>query len=209
MTELGIYGGTFAPIHRGHVMAARRFYDELSLDRLLVMPAFLPPHKTVAEGDSPIHRLQMATLAFAGDPRQITVSDYEISRGGKSYTYLTLEHFQAPDTRLTFLCGTDMFLTLDQWRCPERIFALARIAHIRRRDEEDEEAISRMTEYYRRSYGATIIDLPCDPIEVSSTEIRERCRREEDVTLLVPEEVASYITAHRLYGSGNREEPFA
>ena len=134
MIEKGIYGGTFAPVHNGHVAAARAFYDALGLDELLVIPAFLPPHKETEKGDDPAARLAMTRLAFEGDPRRITVSGYEIEQQGTSYTYKTLEHFTAPDTRLTFLCGTDMFLTFDTWKHPEIIFALARIAHVRRAD---------------------------------------------------------------------------
>lgn len=205
MIELGIYGGTFAPIHRGHMSAAQVFYDTLQLDRLLIVPTFLPPHKEVSDGDTPTHRLRMATLAFADDPRHITVSDYEILAGGKSYTYRTLEHFLSPDTRLTFLCGTDMFLTLDSWRCPERIFELSRIAHIRRRDGEDEAAITEMTAYYRKRYSAEIVDLVCDPVTVSSTEVRRRCEAGEEITSLVPPAVASYIAKQGLYGYGRND----
>ena len=202
MTELGLYGGTFAPIHLGHVHAARAFYDTLALDRLLVIPAFIPPHKPAAAGDTPADRLRMAELAFADDPRSITISDYEIRSRGKSYTYRTLRHFTAAGTRLTFLCGTDMFLTLDTWRKPEVIFSLARIAHIRRQidSEETEARIAEKTGQYRRVFHADIIESPSDPVAISSTEVRTVCRTGGSPEGLVPAAVAAYIRENRLYG---------
>jgi len=203
MIERGIYGGTFAPVHNGHVAAARAFYDVLSLDELLVIPAFLPPHKETEKGDDPTARLAMTRLAFEGDPRNITVSGYEIEQQGTSYTYKTLEYFTAPDTRLTFLCGTDMFLTFDSWKPPEIIFALARIAHVRREnlDAEEEGKIAAMTEHYREAYGAEILHLDIPVYELSSTAIRIRCREGKDISHLVPPAVCDYIAARRLYQS--------
>lgn len=203
MTELGIFGGTFAPIHRGHVEAANAFYDAFKLDELLVIPTYLPPHKEAAPGDDPAERLAMTKLAFRDNPRRITVSDYEIQKGGTSYTYQTLTHFTAPDTRLTFLCGTDMFLTFDSWKHPEIVFSLARIVHIRREDtdSETEARIAAMTAHYRKVYGGEVIQLDAPVVEISSTEIRTLCREGRDVSHLVPPSVCDYIAAHRLYGN--------
>ena len=145
----------------------------------------------------------MACLAFEDNPRRVTVSDYEILSGGTSYTYKTLMHFSAPDVRLTFLCGTDMFLTLPQWKNPEKLFALSRIAHVRRTElsSETEEAVLRCTEEYRRVYGGDILHLTLPPCEISSTMVRDRCSRGETIADLVPPSVHDYITAHRLYGN--------
>ena len=201
MIELGIYGGTFSPIHNGHIYAAERFYDALSLDRLLVIPTYLPPHKEADTGCTPEQRLAMTSLAFEENPRCIEVSDYEIQQKGKSYTYLTLQHFSAPDTRLTFLCGTDMFLTFDEWKKPEIIFSLSRVALIRREDtdSETEEAIAAMKEHYRRDYSADIVEILSKPIEISSTQIREQIRNGGNISGFVPQKICDYIAAHRLY----------
>ena len=202
MIELGIYGGTFAPVHNGHVAAAKAFYDTLGLYGLLVIPTYLPPHKETETGDDPAARLAMTELAFRDDPRNIIVSDYEIAQKGTSYTYKTLEHFTAPDTRITFLCGTDMFLTFDSWKHPEIIFRLARIAHVRRESltAEEEWRVTAMTEHYREAYGADILHLNLPVYEISSTEIRALCREGKDISPLVPPSVCDYIAAHRLYG---------
>ena len=94
--KIGIYGGTFGPVHLGHIRAAHAFLDACCLDRLYILPTAIPPHKAVSQADTPEERLQMLKLAFSepeyADDR-IIVSDYEQKRGGKSYTILTLEHF--------------------------------------------------------------------------------------------------------------------
>ncbi len=200
--KLGIYGGTFAPIHNGHVNAARRFYDAMSLDSLLIMPTFLPPHKEAAPGDTPEARLTMARLAFREERRRITVSDYEIRQGGRSYTYLTLRHFASPDTELLFLCGTDMFLSLPVWRRPEEIFSRCTVALIRREagDPALDERIAAAKERYRREYHAEIKEIPTEPLAISSSEIRQRLLRSQSIRGLVPDPVCEYIAANRLYG---------
>ena len=121
--RVGIYGGTFAPPHVGHVEAARAFMKQMRLDYLYVIPTAIPPHKTTDFDIDPYHRLAMCDLAFSGIDGVI-VSDIELRRGGVSYTVDTLRELTAPDTRLFLFCGTDMFLTLDQWYCADEIFKL-------------------------------------------------------------------------------------
>ena len=119
MEKIGLYGGTFGPPHLGHVYAAKTFLREVAPDRLLIMPAGIPPHKEKAAGDTPELRLAMCRAAF-GDLPHTEISDYEIRKPGKSYTVETLEHLAAPGREITMLCGTDMFLTLDHWhRAPD------------------------------------------------------------------------------------------
>lgn len=196
----GIYGGTFAPPHNGHVHAARCFAEEMDLDKLYIMPTFIPPHKTGEPGDNPSDRLEMARLAFAGIERTV-VSDFEILRGGKSYTVNTLEHFYG-DGELMFLCGTDMFLSLGKWYRPERIFELADIVFMRREraSEPIDNQISDACEYYKRNFGARVTMLKAPAIELSSTEVREAASSGRDIGGLVPAPVAEYIRKKGLYG---------
>ncbi len=202
--ELGIYGGTFAPVHRGHLRAAADFLRVCSLDRLLVMPTAIPPHKQICFDDAPLHRLEMAKLAFAAFPEygtRVQVSDFEIAAGDRCYTYRTLEHFKQPGVHLTFLCGTDMFLSLDTWRYPDRIFALSAIA-VARREASDpvlEREIVEKTAYYREHFHAEIVPIPGEAISISSTEIRRRVACGESTEDVLPPSVRSYIDAHRLY----------
>lgn len=200
-TKLGIFGGTFAPIHNGHLNAAIVFYDRMALDRLIIMPTFIPPHKKISADDDPEKRLEMCRLAFSGEKRNITVSDYEIGQGGKSYTYLTLRHYSAPDCDITFLVGTDMFLSLDSWKEPAEIFSLARIALIRREaaDCGIEAMITEAKEKYRTDYHADIADIKCPAVDISSTEVRTLAAEGRDISGLVPDSVRDYIIENRLY----------
>lgn len=200
MKKLGIYGGTFAPIHNGHINAARVFYDSLGLDELLVMPTYLPPHKQVNADDDPALRLEMAALAFKNEERSIKVSDYEIEKGGKSYTYLTLEHFASPDTEMYFLMGTDMFLTLDGWKYPERICELCTVVLVRREgDKSLDGEIEKAKKSYKYNYDTNIVEIDVPPIELSSTDIRGLIREGKDVSSCLPGSVLEFIKGNRLY----------
>lgn len=201
MKRLGIYGGTFNPIHIGHIKAAKAFYDEMKLDELMVIPTAVSPFKTNDVDNDPYERLKMVKAAFENDERNISVSDYEISQGGKSYTYLTLEHFSSPDTELYFLMGTDMLLSLDGWKNPDIILKLATVCHIRRADvdHDTEEAIEEAISRYESEYNAKIIDLTTEPFEVSSTEIRNAVKEGKSISDYVTSEVEEIIKNDRLY----------
>ncbi len=204
MKQVGIYGGTFAPVHLGHVYVARLLATLCDLDRLWIMPARKPPHKKLSGGDTPQDRLHMLRLAFpeAGEATSVLqISDYELTKEEPSYTALTLAHFAEEDTALTFFCGTDMFKSLSDWYQPERIFALATIAHMPRTDLTDEEtaALSALTEEYQARFGARIKHLPIKPMPMSSTRVREAIQRGEELSGMLSPAVADYIQAHGLY----------
>ena len=170
--RLGIYGGTFSPPHLGHVCAASSFVRGAALDKLIIMPDFIPPHKSNFGNVLPEDRLEMCRIAFSDVPCA-EVSDFEILRGGKSYTYLTLQAFAKNDVELFFLCGTDMLLTLDTWKCPEIIFDLATICYVRRESDARNDVLIRekIAEFEKR-FGARIIELEHEVIEASSTDLR-------------------------------------
>ncbi len=197
--RIGIYGGTFAPVHRGHVAAAEAFLKQMDLDLLYVIPAGLPPHKQIDAADDPAHRLAMCELAFGG-MKNVIVSDMEIARQGKSFTVDTLRLLSAEDRRLFLLMGTDMMLTLDEWREPEEIFRLCYPIYIRREQDPILEArIVAKNKLYQEKYGKIARRLMADVIELSSTEIRARVTAGEPIDDLVPPAVAAYITAKGLY----------
>ena len=207
---LGIYGGTFSPPHIGHVNAGLAFLRQLNLDRLMVMPSRIPPHKPEATMD-PFHRYRMTQLAFQDAPEYgdtLFVSDWEITRQSISYTVNTLKFFSFQGYKLYFLCGTDMFLSLDQWRQPEEIFALATIAYIRREDETP--AIRQMIDdakyRYRIKYNATPVEIITKPIDISSSEIRQRLISGEDVSSWISPAVHQYIQENGLYLPDQRSE---
>lgn len=205
--KIGIYGGTFDPVHLGHIRSAYAFLTACQLDRLFIMPNYIPPHKTPLTGNNPSLRLQMLNIAFAPLPfynDKIIVSDYEIRQKDISYTYKTLEHFKFISDDLTFLCGTDSFLDLENWKEFEKIFNLAKIAHIVRPNTCDVSQITLETkEKYRQKYNAKIVDVPMAPIDISSTEIRNRIKNKQDTSTLIPQDVRNFIDNYNIYGEDN------
>jgi nicotinate-nucleotide adenylyltransferase len=199
MLRVGIYGSTFAPIHNGHVAAARAFMEQMKLDYLFVIPTYLPPHKQISSSDDPLYRLKMCELAFAGVDG-VVISDVEIRRGGKSYTYDTLKELSREGTRLFLLCGTDMVLTFDTWYRFEDILKMCYPVYVRREDDPllGSRVVAKITEYYQK-YGVMFRKIVTDPIPLSSTEIREAARAGRDISAMVPRGVAEFIHKNRLY----------
>ncbi len=197
--RVGIFGGTFAPIHNGHVEAAKAFMEQMKLDYLYIMPACIPPHKQIDSSDDPIYRLRMCELAFS-DVDGVLISDLEIKRGGKSYTYDTLVELSNPNTRLFFMCGTDMVLTFDTWYRAEDLFKLCYPVYVRREDDPimTQRIVSKISEYYQK-YGVMFRRIMVEPIEISSTQIRKMVAKGDDISNLVPEKVAQFIKENRLY----------
>jgi nicotinate-nucleotide adenylyltransferase len=197
MKRIGIYGGTFSPPHLGHYQALSAFVAEERLDEILVIPTNIPPHKATDGETSAEARLAMCRLAFADLP--VTVSDREIRRGGTSYTALTLNELKKDDVTLIFLCGTDMFMSMDTWYRHEEIFALAEIVYATR--EEDghmQAALGEKAAHYKEKYGATVRPLTSAVVEISSTELRKAIEAGEDTPFLSPQ-VKEYIRKWRLY----------
>lgn len=203
--KLGIYGGSFSPPHMGHFKSALHFYDSCGLDKLLIMPAGIPPHKVVPHMPEGPLRQEMLQKAFCREKignRCIEVCDYELSKNGKSYTYLTLEHFAEKDVALFLLVGSDMFLTLDKWNRPETIFRLATIVLNPREHSVPLEAFEEKKKLYTEKYGARVIFTHFDPIEISSSDVRSALAKGEDPSSFLDPEVLSFIREQKLYGSG-------
>lgn len=197
--RVGIYGGTFAPIHNGHIDSALAFMRQMKLDYLYVIPTYLPPHKEVNFADSPKMRLRMCELAFEGIDGVI-VSDIEIRRGGKSYTYDTLKELSGDDKKLFLLCGTDMVLSFDTWYRFEDIFGLCYPTYVRRENDKilENRIINKITEYYNK-YGVMFRRILTEPIEISSTDIRKACKEGRDISKMVPPSVEKFIRENKLY----------
>jgi len=195
----GIYGGTFSPPHIGHISAARAFAEQMALDELLIIPALLPPHKTIDYEDHPEKRFRMCELAF-GDIGCATVSDIELRREGKSYTVDTLKALAREGRELLLLCGTDMIMTLDEWRAPDEIFSLCTPVYIRREnDAELDTAIEKKIALYKAKYGVDVPNISVSPIELSSSEVREAVNDGRGIEKLVTPAVAEYIREEGLY----------
>jgi nicotinate-nucleotide adenylyltransferase len=220
-SRVGVLGGTFNPIHLGHLLLAESFRDRLALDRVLFVPAGTPPHKT-ARGLAPAHhRYAMAALAVAGNPA-FAVSDVEVRRSGPSYSVDTLEALAGewPGARLFFLMGSDTFLDLPTWRTPERLPTWATLAVGYRAgsgfDPEANEAravLARLGRYSWRRIGADagraaaldavapgeVLLVDTRSLPVSAQELRGVLAAGHSVRYLVPSAVADYIAQQRLY----------
>ena len=195
----GIYGGTFSPVHNGHIAAAKAFMEQMWLDILYVIPTGVTPHKDMKGDATAKDRLEMCRLAFA-DVDGVIVSDLEMRREGKSYTVDTLRELYDPSGRLFFLMGTDMLLTLDQWREPEEIFKLCYPVYIRREADAtlDDRIVEKITSYHQR-FGKMVPRIVAPAIELSSSQVRETVARGDSIEDMVPTAVARYIQKNLLY----------
>lgn len=197
--RVGIYGGTFSPIHIGHVAAAKAFMQQMWLDVLYVIPTGITPHKPMCGDATAADRLAMCRLAFDGMDGVI-VSDMEIRREGKSYTVDTLRELSRPEDRLFFLCGTDMMLTLDRWYCAEEIFKLCYPVYMRRESDTslDGVIVEKVAEYQEK-YERVVRRIVAPVIEVSSADIRRAIAGQDAWEHMVPPTVATYIKEKGLY----------
>lgn len=196
--KLGIMGGTFNPIHNGHLFVADTARRELGLDEVRFIPTGDSPHKEHV-GVSGAHRLDMVRLATAGWTG-FTVSDMEIRRGGRSYTCDTLRELSKtePGCELYFIMGGDMLSTFTTWRNPDWIVHYARIVATMR-PGDDSARIRRVCDYLRMEYSSEVKILSPTGPDISSTEIRRRVALGEDISALVPPSVEKYIRENELY----------
>lgn len=195
----GIYGGTFAPPHIGHIRAAEEFVDLMKLDELLIIPAFIPPHKAIDASDEPQKRIDMCKIAFS-HIEKAKISTMEIERGGKSYTYETLEELSRDGRELFMLVGTDMALTLGEWRLPERIFELCTPVCVRREEDvETTAALEAKNREFIEKFGKGLIFLDVPVVDISSTEIRDAVKSGRSIDGYVTAGVRDYIYEKGLY----------
>lgn len=196
MEKIGILGGTFNPVHLEHVSLAKCAVEELGLDKLLVMPTFMPPHKSTAPAPAK-DRLKMLELAFLNNDK-IVVSDYEIERQGKSFTYLTVEHFKSLyNAQIYFIVGGDMLTDFKTWKFPERILSVADLAVFGRDDFFTDYANE--SAYFKRRFNKDYIKLNYKGKNFSSTIIRIYSAFSLSLEGLVPKEVEKYIKDNGLY----------
>jgi nicotinate-nucleotide adenylyltransferase len=197
--RLGLLGGTFDPIHYGHLLLAERCREECGLDRVWFLPAGQPPHKT-ADGISPgPQRAEMVEFAIAGHP-QFQVSRIELTRTGRSFTIDTLRelHAEDPSRELFFLIGADSLADLPDWRDPAGIVDLATIVAVNRGDRPLPDL-----DGLRRALGSAIADrvrlVTMPGIDLSSTDIRRRFRGGKSIRFMTPRPCEVYIQEHQLY----------
>ena len=202
MERIGIYGGTFNPPHIGHIRAAMDAVRALELTKLYVIPDRIAPHKEIPEGSpSPQQRLSMLRHAL-DNVLNVEVSDIELRREGKSYTYETVEQLRAlhPDADLVLLMGTDMFLSFHEWRCPERILDQASLGVFYRGDRNEQTAID--ARKAKMEAAGHRVRLVCNTVvDISSTDLR-RMLVFGCASPFLPNGVGEYIRENGLYGTG-------
>ena len=200
MKKIGILGGTFDPVHYGHIALAEDAVREAGLHEVVMIPARIQPFKQDREYASGDDRFNMLALA-AGKDDHITVSKYELQQESISYTYLTLRHMQeffGKDTRLYFITGTDSFLKIDTWMNAEEL--LTNYAYIigtrpGYRQDEYRKALQKIT----AAYGTEVISMNKTELDISATQIRQMVAEGKPIGDLVPPEVERYIREHGLY----------
>mgnify|MGYP003308474455 CR=1 FL=1 len=200
--RLAIFGGTFSPVHNGHIKAMEAYANKVHPDILYIIPTSVPPHKVRADSATDRQRINMLRL-IADEldvPCEVFVSDMEILRGGKSYTVDTLLALRKFSKTLYMYCGTDMLLSLDTWHDPCTIMNLATVAYMQREsDLRLNESVEAKAKDLVERFNARLIKIPEVPFEVSSSEIRERVKHGESISHLVPKAVEEYIYREGLY----------
>jgi len=211
--RIGILGGTFNPIHYGHLRSAEEIAADLRLERVLFVPSSEAPHKTRVGLAPATHRLAMVRLATAGNPRFRT-ADLEVKRGGRSYSVDTLRELRrrlGDDAELDFLIGLDAFRQIDSWKEYAEIFSLVDLVVTSRPPEEISRRATLPPVAVRRDFcyragrgwvhrsGHTILFRSVTALDISASDIRSRLARRESIRYLVPPAVERYIARHRLY----------
>lgn len=196
--RIGILGGTFDPIHNAHLVCAEQVYEACGLDRVLIMPAYVPVFKKDQHVTGADMRREMCELAIADKP-ELTLCTLELDRAGDTYTVDTLEELRRthPDTDFFFIVGMDAFVTLPQWKDATRLAELATFICVTRPGFTlDVNAQKRLDE---AGFRSQIVEM--EPLAIPSTEIRDRVARGKSIAELVPPAVCDYIADNGLYAS--------
>ena len=200
--RIGILGGTFDPIHLGHLIIAEQARDQYELDRVLLIPSghsYFKDNRSKKVQSAQV-RLRMTQIAAEGYA-PFEVSDIEVNRPGNTYSFETLEELKAdnPDAKLFFIVGADTVCAMRTWREPARIFAVCTILAAMREDQVDPEKLREETRSLEKDFGARIYPVSIPNIGISSTQIRERAALGKSIHYLVPDPLESYIIETGIY----------
>lgn len=196
MSKIGILGGSFNPIHNGHLYIARQALERCGLDQILFVPTGRAPHKDNRNFVSKQHRYEMTRLAIAGEPR-FAVSDIEIQTEGVCYTVHTMAALQKqyPESTLYYIIGADSLFSILTWHRPEQLLKTLKLIVV----DRDGQDIDARAGQYRRQYGADITVCHIPPVDISATEIRRAYARGRTSGGAVPAAVEQYIIKHHLF----------
>jgi len=198
--DIGIFGGSFDPIHTGHLMLAESARTEAGLDRLIILPAYESPFKVGQSNADSKDRMQMAILA-AEENENMEVSSFDIDKGKVSFMVdllMEMEEMFAPEDKFYFISGTDSILKIEKWKGSDILLTRYGFVVGSRPGYRTEE-LTQHVEHLRKTYGTDIriVDIP--QVDISSTDIRQRCRDGRTIKYMVPEKVEKYIIQHGLY----------
>lgn len=189
MTRIGLFGGSFDPIHNGHILSSLAIKEKRDLEKIIFIPCHISPHKLEGGHSSPEDRMNLVNLAISNIP-YFEVSDYEIEKGEISFTIDTVRHFKEMYEEIDLIIGYDNLLVFDEWKDPDELVKLVNLVVLKRKTDLGEK-MNRFFAY------ANFVDTPVIPI--SSTEIRERIRKLLPVNYFVPDKVLTYIKNNNLY----------
>lgn len=198
--KIGIMGGTFDPIHNGHLMLGRYARDLFRLDEIWYMPNGTPPHKSSASIESKTsHRVEMVRLAIEQEP-EFRLELYEVNRKDVNYSYLTMEHFKEkyPEHEFYFIIGADSLFAIEKWKCPERLLKTCTILAAYR-DGKNKNEMEAQICYLNQKYGADIRLLNTPDVDIASSEIRKSLKKRDSINEKVPKVVCDYICKNHLY----------
>ena len=203
--RIGLFGGSFNPIHNGHITLAENIKKELSLDKVILIPSGEAPHKSSAEYADAKHRLSMCRLAIEGT-EGFEVSSFETDRSGRSYSIYTVKYFRElyPNDELFLIVGSDMLMCFDKWYRFEEILSLTAVAAATR-NGDDIEQLKKIAQKLQK-YGKIIV-VNNSPVIVSSTKIRKMIKNNEDTYCYLREKVVKYIRMNDLYPNDSEDEP--
>lgn len=202
--KIGIMGGTFDPIHIGHLLLGQFAYEDFGLDEIWFLPNGNPPHKQTEEGKKALHnRIEMVRLAIQEKP-YFKLCLHEAKETEHSYTYRTMQELNDlyPEHKFYFILGADSLFEIETWKYFREIFPTCTILAAMR-DDKNVEAMLKQMSYLKERYGACIELLRAPLLEISSTSIRNRAIRSLSVYYLVPDAVAKYIQDNHLYQDEN------
>lgn len=199
--KIGIMGGTFDPIHNGHLMLGRYARDLFELDQIWFMPNGTPPHKNSDAIESQTaHRVEMVKRAIANE-NKFVLQTYEVERKEVNYSYLTMEHFCQiyPNDEFYFIIGADSLFAIEKWKCPERLLKTCTVLAAYRDGKQSWEMAERIA-YLNEKYGADIRLLNTPNVDISSTDIRALLKEHVNVSDILPDSVYEYILENNLFG---------
>ncbi len=197
--QIGVIGGTFDPIHNGHLLLAENARKAFNLDKIIFMPAGIPPHKRDKHVSSNTHRYNMTLLAINSN-KHFFLSDMELKKEGVSFTIDTIKHLKSiyEDKEIYFILGSDSLFQIDTWKDYKELLTLCHFIVAARPDYQNER-LKNTVDNLNRLYNSSIHIVEGPVLDISSSEIRDRVRKGMSISYLVPKPVEEYIYKHGLY----------